>query len=199
MDMERCKKYEEMSERLTTFAQAELLKGVDCINAKELGEVTDMIKDLEEAARNHYEACYYKSVTMAMNNVPSYDEESVMGYNHRHMSNGQFATAGHGHMVRGFHGTPEMNQQHYIDAYMRDPDFKRNMSQYGQAYDNYLDAKRHYTETRSMSDKEMMNSEALRHVHDLARTSKEMWEEADPTLKRQMKEVLSNAVGDMTI
>ncbi len=38
----------------------------DIVDTHEMGEVVDMIKDIAEYKRNHYEACYYKSVVEAM-------------------------------------------------------------------------------------------------------------------------------------
>lgn len=204
MDMKRCEDYERTAETLYSWLQTGMAKGVECANAHELGQVTDMIKDMEEAARNHYEACYYKTVIEAMQNgrEPAYGDEA-MGYNHRHLSNGQFASAGRGHMVSGYHSGPYMDQGPYIDAYMHDPDFERNMksgnhpSKYGQAYENYTKAKRNYTESKSSSDKEMMNSHAMEHVRNLLGPTKEMWREGDPMLKSDIKQALSEVLKEM--
>ena len=43
------KRIHEMIEKLTKCAEMELEKGVENINAEEMSEVTDMIKDLAEA------------------------------------------------------------------------------------------------------------------------------------------------------
>lgn len=219
MDMERCNSYGKMAETLKCWLEAELAKGMSSVNTKEAGEVTDMIKDLEEACSKHYEACYYKLVAMAMMDHNNPENES-MGYNHRHMANGQFASSGRGHVVGFHHNKPYVDQGPYIDAYLHDPDFERNMSmgyedtirgnyggrqdsrsssRYGRAYDDYQNAKRGYTESRSMKDKERMNSSAMEHVRDVETVLREMWKDGDPMLKREMKESLSNVLGDMTV
>lgn len=46
----------------------EHLQEPETVDTHEMGEVMDMIKDIAEIERNHYEACYYKSVVEAMEN-----------------------------------------------------------------------------------------------------------------------------------
>lgn len=197
-NMERCKKYEDSIRTLHSWLDIIMGCGFDGCNENALSKVTDAIKDLEQAKKDSYESCYYKTVIEAMERgeEPTYGES--MGYNHRHMANGQFASAGRGHVVSGYN-KPFMDQGPYIDAYMHDPDFKRNMntSRYGYNYDNYQMAKRNYHETRNQNDKEMMDQSAIEHVHNLAESAKEMWHDGDPMLKREIKEELTKVVGEM--
>ena len=53
------KRIHEMIEKLTKCAEMEFEKGIDKIDAEEMGEVTDMIKDLAEAE-------YYAKISKAM-------------------------------------------------------------------------------------------------------------------------------------
>lgn len=64
----------ELKTELVDCLKSEFAKGLSCIDTKEAGEVTDMIKDLAETERNCYEACYYKSIVEAM-------EDARYGYN----------------------------------------------------------------------------------------------------------------------
>lgn len=76
------KRIHEMIEKLTKCAEMELEKGIDKIDAKEMGEVTDMIKDLAEAE-------YYSKISVAMDEAEygedydykgAYDEHERKGY-----------------------------------------------------------------------------------------------------------------------
>ena len=76
------KRIHEMIEKLTKCAEMEFEKGVENINAEEMGEVTDMIKDLAEAE-------YYAKISKAMDEAEygedydymgAYDEHSRKGY-----------------------------------------------------------------------------------------------------------------------
>lgn len=58
---------------LIECAKDQLSRGVENVNTHEMGQVIDMIKDLAEAEKACWEACYYKSVVDAM------DEESWGG------------------------------------------------------------------------------------------------------------------------
>lgn len=76
------KRIHEMIEKLTKCAEMELEKGIDKIDAEEMGEVTDMIKDLAEAE-------YYSKISVAMDEAEygedydyrgAYDEHERKGY-----------------------------------------------------------------------------------------------------------------------
>lgn len=76
------KRMHEMIEKLTKCAEMELEKGIDKIDAEEMGEVTDMIKDLAEAE-------YYSKISVAMDEAEygedydyrgAYDEHERKGY-----------------------------------------------------------------------------------------------------------------------
>jgi hypothetical protein len=76
------KRIHDMIEKLTKCAEMEFEKGVENINAEEMGEVTDMIKDLAEAE-------YYAKISKAMDEAEygedydymgAYDEHSRKGY-----------------------------------------------------------------------------------------------------------------------
>lgn len=67
-----------MCETLEDAAKHELSKGVENVDAKELGEVVDMIKDLYEAKEKIVKACYYKGILEAMEEHDFDDEEDIM-------------------------------------------------------------------------------------------------------------------------
>lgn len=65
-------------------------------------------------------------------------------------------------------------------------------SRYGMNYDNYQDARRHYTETHNKEDKEKMDRHATEHIADTVVTIKEIWNQADPEMKKRMKQDLNS-------
>ena len=74
---EETKQIKKMCEKLIDTVNHELDKGIENIDTKELGEAIDMIKDLYEAKKEMYEACYYKQVMEAMEKHDFEDEEEV--------------------------------------------------------------------------------------------------------------------------
>lgn len=175
----------EVFDTMFSCFKSEINNGIANVDTKEAGEVMDIIKDLSETEKNLREACYYKLVSEAMENT----ESEKYGY--------------------------KWSQKPYIDAYVRDPEeFRDNMatgyngkmgyvdwngtkSEYGTSYDGYKDAKRHYTETKSQSDKEKMDMYADEHVKKAITTLKEMWADADSTHKARMKTELSALINNM--
>lgn len=65
-----------LNEQLVACIEAEMAKGVDCVDTKEAGEVIDMIKDLADAEKNLWKACYYKKIVEAMEEEKQ-DEEAM--------------------------------------------------------------------------------------------------------------------------
>lgn len=60
-------------------------------------------------------------------------------------------------------------------------------SRYGMNYDNYQDARRHYTTSHDKKDKDEMDRYAFDHVADTVMTVKEIWTHADPETKKKLK------------
>lgn len=174
------KRMHEMIEKLTECALAELDKGIEHVNTKEFGEVTDMIKDLSEA---EYKARISKAMEKAEEDDEAEekymmkrfkeeygDEEGERRYydDYRYKRTGRFAPKGRGSYVPRrsyeeppyYHMTPEMYRDHDAEWY-RDMDRKsRNVMYFSEPMRNsdsekrvesrYDRAKRMYTETRDM-------------------------------------------------
>ena len=157
MHIERMHK---MIECLTEKALAELDKGIENVDTKEMGEVVDMIKDLNEA---EYRAVIVKSMKEADEEQKEYDKELLKALKdeygeeggrryydeYRYKTTGRFAPKGKGSYVgrRGYEEPP------YYHSYP-----ERDMDRdYGKMYytepvpeSNYDRAKRMYTETKEM-------------------------------------------------
>lgn len=192
----------EIKKTLTSWLKEEVNCGKEYFNTKTCGDVSDIIKDMAEATKECYEAMYYKTVIEAMESgkEPTYGGEDIYGYNHRHMANGQFAKSGRGHITSNY--TPYVNQEPYIDAYLHDPSFQNRIlndsmgynndrtdrSEYGEMYDNYRTAKRHYQKSNSQVDKEEMDQQCMNYMSHTVKHLKAMWDDADPMLKKRLKE-----------
>jgi hypothetical protein len=114
------KRIHDMIEKLTKCAEMEFEKGVENINAEEMGEVTDMIKDLAEAE-------YYAKISKAMDEseygedydyMGAYDEHSRKGYRGQPRdSKGRYMSR------RGYESRMMPEMYDYSDMeYMRDMD-----------------------------------------------------------------------------
>ena len=78
---EETKPIKKMCEKLMDAVNHELDKGIENVNAEELGEVIDMIKDLYEAKEKMVKSCYYKQIMEAMEESEygeDYDEDGPM-------------------------------------------------------------------------------------------------------------------------
>lgn len=64
-------------------------------------------------------------------------------------------------------------------------------------YNEYKRAKRHYTESKSPSDKQRMDEHAMKHMNQAIDSFREMWKDADPTMRKRMKTDLTALVGEM--
>lgn len=152
------KRMHDMIEKLSETAKCEFDKGIENIDACEMGQVTDMLKDLAEAM-------YYRTLTKAMDEA---EDDEIMEmfdrygdgrrfYDHYRYSDGRFAPKGRGSYRRGYEGpywrmTPEMykDMQEYRDMdrntgrmYYTEPTMTMSES-------NYDRAKRNYTETKEL-------------------------------------------------
>lgn len=213
----------QIKETLMSWVKEEVSKGSGCdgCHVESTGAVVDMIKDLAETEKECAEAMYYMIVSEAMLNGEEPSYSGSMGYNHRHLNNGRFASSGRGHMVSGngshsgsygYTTRPYLDQEPYIDAYLHDPNFVHKMSmgyngepnmnrpsKYGESYDRYKDAKRHYTETRSPEDREAMNHHTMEHVDNVLGSLQEMWESSDDMLKKRMVDEMSKVLSQMKV
>lgn len=196
--MEKVECLDELKEKLVDCFKGEVSsKGLEHLDASEAGEVVDMIKDLAEAKKYCMEALYYQKVTEAMTSY----EEPRYGYTPNQMSRTG--------------DTPRfMLHTRYTDYdrdmtgpdYMREAmgDGRRRMDtdrnpRYGQAYNEYKEMRKHYTVTKRPEDKHEMDTHAEEHVQDTIATIRDIWSEADPALKKRMKEDFTRLLGEMTV
>ena len=189
-------------------------QGLNNLDTHEAGQVADIIKDLSEAKKNltdaeknEWESCYYASIVKAMKDADERgDEEDRYGYIPREASR------------MGKRGM----QRDRIKRWVRDPDtFEdemyeragytpgRKMSRddrssdnssderYGKPYREYIDSRRHYSESKSQADKDMMEMYANEHLMDVMGSIREIYKTADPDMRKRMKSDLTKLVGEM--
>lgn len=218
-----------MKESLTEWAKSEIDKGKDCVNTCEMGQVIDMIKDLASAEKDCYEAKYYKEIHESMEDYKEKEEcgaatggmpwylkflsDGKAGYdNWRYPSSGRFAPTGsgrrYGYMPEWYdpmmHGASEWNDGRM--GYDGPSDWRTgsttadNRTGYGMTpYDRYKEAKRHYTETHSPQDKSEMDEHAKKHLETSIQSFRDIWQGADPELKKRMKANLGSLVNEMNV
>lgn len=170
-------------------------KGVQELDAKECGEVADMIKDLAEAEKCCMEACYYSSVVKSMEEAK--EKEKEFGYFNERMG---YMPGRPGRSNRSDYSydsdSRSMNDNSgSTNRSNRDTDY--NSEKAGREYGEYKRAKRNYTETNSPHDKEEMNEHAMKHMSQAIDTFKEMMRDADPTMRKRMKADLTALINEM--
>ncbi len=245
--MEKCKELKELKQKLVDCFKAEIsVKGLECVDTQEAGEVVDMIKDLAETEKECMEALYYQKVTEVM---LTYDEPRY-GYNpSRSATTGRYTSGGNTGGRGGRMGFRPHEPWTGEDAgewdgydYMQDAmmgydgggastarggfsggnrggsrgggsrggttsmgywpgrEIMDDMNpRYGEEYNRYRMTRRHYTETKSPEDKREMSEHAEKHLRDTIDTVKDIWGDADPDLKKKMKEDLTKLVNSMTM
>lgn len=188
------------------------LKGVDTCEA---GQIVDMIKDLAQTEKDCAEACYYREVIGAMREHGFEGEfeieaEGRMGYDNRRYANGQYAPKGHGHYspVHGYtpsrmgYPTNQTGRDKTVNTsrmgYPMIPDYMMDDT-HGNHFDDYKMAKRHYTESKDPNEKMKMDHFAKAHTDEVVDSFKEMWDDASPETKKDMKGKLSKLVAEMQV
>lgn len=119
-----------MIEKLAEKAMEEFDKGIECVDACEMGQVTDMMKDLAEAM-------YYRTLTKAMDDFDTDDISELFG---------RFDSSRR-HYTPNYRMTPEMYRNMEND---RDMDRSNGRMYYGTTESGYDRAKRYYTETKEL-------------------------------------------------
>ena len=70
----------------------------------------------------------------------------------------------------------------------------RQPSRYGESYDRYSDRRRHYHETKDADSKKQMDDSMKEYMADVMDNMRDMWKDADPTLRQTMKADLTKMV-----
>ena len=226
--MEKVKDIDELKEKLTEcFKSNASTKGLECMDTEESGKVIDMIKDLSETKKYCMESLYYQKVIEAMTsyNETRYNDydDSRMGYMRPHVPYLDYdrkmypkdymreSTMGYTknidstpYNVNDYDGREYSKRNMWLDGeYDNKYGYTRNSSsndsRYGKSYNDYKMMRKHYTETRSDEDKKEMDLHAEEHVRDTISTIRDIWKDADTSLKKRMKEDFTKLISEMTV
>lgn len=203
------KRIHEMLEKLTECTKSHLDKGLDHVNTCELGQATDMIKDLAEAE-------YYALLAKAMKGSDSdevlemferYGDGGKRYYDHYRYEDGRFAPKGHGTYRRGYeeppyyHMTPEMYRDMDRDMgrmYYTEPTMNTSMRDSREGRSGM--SRRAYMENKELhkantpADKEAKVRDLNTYMTELATDMSEIINDATPEEKSVLKSKLSALV-----
>lgn len=197
-----------LKDKLLCEVKNQLNQGISSVNTNELGAAIDMIKDLAEAEEKCYKACYYKMKIMS--GMMEDDDEEMpmsgrMGYDNWRYSSGRFAPTGRGHRAGYVEGMnpwtgdgsrkmedPWKNQEQGTSGTRGDyTGFDGRMGYTrptrGDHYERYRNARMGYHESKDAASKEHMDAATRDYVVDMAETVKEMWKDADPAMRKELK------------
>lgn len=100
----------------------------------------------------------------------------------------------YGYQTSGAGNRSQSGSRMGYDDWDRGPDDDPKQSR---EYNEYKRAKRHYTESKSPADKQRMDEHAMKHMNQAIDSFREMWKDADPTMRKRMKTDLTALVGEM--
>lgn len=212
----------DLKKTLTTWLREEINCGKDNVRNCDIDTLANAVHHLAETERNCYEALYYRTVTAQMEAAES---SLRMGASRSRDSMGRYTSRGYTtypYDQMDYVDAYVHDPNQFIDDMMpmgyrsgnRGGMNSGSMSNrsgnnsksgnYGYhpmetEWDRYRMAKRHYTESGDSESKREMNSHAMNHFKDSIGTFKDIWEDADPTLKMEMKKDLQNLVADMPV
>lgn len=213
MHIERMHK---MIECLTEKALSEMEKGLECVDTEEMGQVVDMIKDLNDA---EYRAVIVKAMKKADEDEEDADKEllrrikSEYGeddgrrfYDHYRYADGRFAPKGRG-TRRGYEEHPQYFQtpeMYRVWDSMNDAERGRDLDRMGgrmyytePMMSGYDKAKRHYTESKQLhkanspADKEQKMKDLELYMKELSTDVTDLLEGMTPEERTMLKSKMS--------
>lgn len=188
--MERLKA---MKERLMSCVESQM-GDLSKTNAEELGEVVDMIKDLEETI-------YYCTVVEAMEDKEKEPTRSMMYYPVMYYNGGDMSSGSMGNNVRGNGRGYSDGRYYYPEPYYYGDAYSRGMRDYGNVYPRELrdyregrsgNSRRMYMESKEMHEgKEKQMMELEKYMKELSGDMMEMINDATPEEKEILSQKLS--------
>lgn len=183
-------KISSIEEQLLSMLEIESMKGLENVDAEEMGKVVDMVKDLGEAK-------YYCSIVLAMEE----EQGEAMGYNNRRYASGRFAPKGRGGMgYEPMHEPMEMYGMGYSGGGSQGGAGYSQGGQgmgYGSAYSRYQQARMGYTQTRDKTAKKGMDDAANEHMREVTDSMRDIWQEADQPQRVQLKNSLMRLMNEL--
>ena len=203
-------------ECLTEKASSEMEKGLECVDTEEMGQVVDMIKDLNDA---EYKAVIVKAMKKADEDEEDADKELLRRikseyseddgrrfYDHYRYADGRFAPKGRG-TRRGYEEHPQYFQtpeMYRVWDSMNDAERGRDLDRMGgrmyytePMMSGYDKAKRHYTESKQMhkanspADKEQKMKDLEIYMKELSTDVTDLLEGMTPEERTMLKSKMS--------
>lgn len=173
------------AEKLELCVSEKMEQGLEKVNAKEMGEVVDMIKDSYEIEKLKAEKKYYDSVVNAMhehNADETYYED--MGYPVRRDSRGRFMSGRSNRM--GYDAYAHRPEDMSRDMYWDDRGYNRGSSRYGYSHDEYVQKRSEYpmSDPESAKQRKQLLNDYMDDLYDMA---KEMVQDMTPEEKQMWK------------
>ena len=195
------------AEKLELCVSEKMEEGLDKVNAKEMGEVVDMIKDSYEIEKLKAEKKYYDSVVNAMHEHDAKEEYyEDMGYPVRRDNRGRFMSGSMRGGRRGYeayaHRPEDMSRDMYWDDRgYSDMGYNGNRgsgngrgnssnSRYGYSHDEYVQKRSEYpmTDPESAKQRKQLLNDYMDDLYDMA---KEMVQDMSPEEKQMWKAKLT--------
>lgn len=194
------------AEKLELCVSEKMEQGLEKVNAKEMGEVVDMIKDSYEIEKLKAEKKYYDSVVDAMHehqsDVVDYED---MGYPVRRDSRGRFMSGGRSNRM-GYNSYAHRPEDMTRDMYWDDRGYgdmgyngnrgsgngrsNSSNSRYGYSHDEYVQKRSEYpmTDPESAKQRKQLLNDYMDDLYDMA---KEMVQDMSPEEKQMWKNKLT--------
>lgn len=171
-----------------------------CI-VKAMHEENEYMEHMPEDERRHYDNWRYSSGRFAPTGrghrsgyTPTWDGSRMepwmtenMGYSDGPSGSGQGGRSGSSSANQGGNSGYDSGSGRY--GY--------TPSMRGMRYENYARARRGYHETKDAQSKTQMDASAKDYVIDMAESVREMWKDADPTLRKEIKNHLVSLTSEM--
>lgn len=166
------------AEKLELCVSEKVEQGLDKVNAHELGEVVDMIKDSYEIEKLKSEKRYFDAVTDAMDTHDEWYED--VGYPTRRDSRGRFVSSSRRGNRMGYevyaHRPQEITRDMYHDE---------SGSRYGYSHDEYIAKRSEYpmTDPEGAKHRKQLLNDYMDDLYDMAKDvvsdmspeEKQMW------------------------
>lgn len=161
------------------------------VDAKELGEVADIVKDMCEAE-------YYCKVTEAMEKGVEDPYSDFYGYDKWPIRSNMYGYRPFVDQEPYIHDYLGMNRNGMTVSDRMGYDMHNEYSpQYGKAYMEYERSRKHYTRTKDENDKKDMNKHMDEHIRDMIATVRQMWSDAEPAQKMHLKNDIQSLLDSM--
>lgn len=202
------------------------VQGIDTREAGEVVDmIKDLTEAEEKCWKACYYKCIVESMHEEKEMMRKMPPEQRMGYDSWRYNSGRFAPTGRGHYDPAGYTPMEDGQipawsekMHDMDPWMsssvgygdganRDGQNRSSSgtsdrygytpSMRGMRYDNYAKARRGYDERKDAQSKTHMDTTAKEYVVDMAESIREMWKDADPALRKEIKNHFVALTGEM--